>query len=314
MAAKPLLLEGANPTVQVATTRKTRKPRKQPDPWIYLLVAPGVILFAVFLVWPLLNALANSFFQWDGLSPKIFVGLNNYTQVFTDPEVLSAVRHTLLYALGTSIAKIILAFLIALLVARTGRGTTFFRSVLFVPVLMSFVAVGVLWTFVLDPNQGLLNEALQAVGLPSKTAWLGNPALALPSIMGVDVWKWLGYHIILFVAGLQAVRPELYEAAKVDGASPVQSFWNITVPAMKSMIGLNFIIAIAGALNVFDLVYVMTGGGNSGPAETVMTFMYHEAFGVQHYGFASALATLLFLGVAAITLIQVRQLRSDYND
>jgi ABC-type sugar transport system permease subunit len=278
------------------------------------MLVPGLILFAVFMLWPLINAFTNSLFAWDGLGPKVFVGFNNFVQVFTNATTWETFQHTAVYAIGTSIAKVVLGFLIALLVSRKGRGSTFFRSVLFVPVLMSFVAVGVLWTFILDPNQGLLNGALGAIGLPDKTAWLGEPGLALFSVMGVDVWKWLGYHIILFVAGLQAVRQELYEAAKVDGAGRLQSFWHVTVPAMRTMIGLNFIIAIAGALNVFDLVYVMTQGGPDGSSDTVMTFMYRQAFNVQQYGFASALATVLFAVVAVVTLIQVRTLRSDYND
>jgi len=277
------------------------------------MVLPGLLLFAVFVLWPLVNALANSLFRWDGLSPKVFVGFTNYVQVFTSSTTWQTLQHTAIYAIGTSIAKVVLAFLIALLVARRTRGVGFFRSVLFIPVLMSFVAVGVLWTFIFDPNQGLLNGALGAVGLPNKTAWLGQPGLSLVSVMGVDVWKWLGYHVILFVAGLQAVRPELYEAARIDGAGRAQCFWNVTVPAMRTMIGLNFIIAIAGALNVFDLVYVMTSGGPDGSTDTVMTYMYRQAFNVQQYGFASALASVLFVMVAIITLVQVRSLRSDYN-
>ena len=277
------------------------------------MVLPGLVVFAVFLLWPLVNALSNSLFRWDGLGPKTFVGFENFAQVFGSTYTWEALQHTAVYAIGTSVAKIVLAFLVALLVAKATRGVSFFRAVLFVPALMSFVAVGVLWSFIFDPNQGLLNGALGAIGLPNQTGWLGTPGLSLYSVMAVDVWKWLGYHVILFVAGLQAVRPELYEAAKVDGAGKIASFFNVTVPAMRTMIGLNFIIAIGGALNVFDLVYVMTGGGPSGSSDTVMTYMYRQAFDVQQYGFASALASILFVAVAILTLIQVRFLRSDYN-
>lgn len=293
---------------------RPRKRRRHFDPWLLLLVAPGVVLFALFVLWPLVNAFSNSFFSWDGLGPKIFVGFNNYVQVFTSSVAGQTVIHTLIYAAGTAMAKVVLAFAIALVVHRAFRGVAIFRSVLFVPVLMSFVAVGVLWSFVLDPNRGLLNGTLGALGLPSNIPWLGSPTTALASVMAVDVWKWLGYHVILFVAGLQAVRTDLYEAARVDGASRFQLFANITLPSMRTMISLNFIIAIGGALNVFDLVYVMTKGGPYGSTDTVMTFMYREAFGVQHYGVASALAVLLFIGVAIVTLLQVRLLRSDYTN
>jgi ABC-type sugar transport system permease subunit len=277
------------------------------------MVVPGVALFAVFGLWPLYETFANSLVQWDGLSPKVFVGLANYGAVLSSSTTWVTLGHTVVYAVGTAAAKVVIGLLIALLVARASRGVAIFRSILFVPVLMSFVAVGVLWQFVLDPNEGLLNGALGAVGLPNKTAWLGQNGLSLFSVMGVDVWKWIGYHVILFVAGLQAVRPELYEAARTDGANGRQLFWHITVPSLRTMIGLNLVIAIAGALNVFDLVYVMTGGGPSGSSDTVMTFLYRQAFNNQDYGFASALALLLFIFVGIITLLQLRVLRSDYN-
>lgn len=284
------------------------------DPWLLVLVGPGVLLLVVFVVWPLVAALGNSFVAWDGLGPKVFVGLRNYERVLASAEAGRSVLHTLVYAAGTAVSKVVLAFALALLAHRAARGVAAFRSVLFVPVLMSFVAVGVLWSFVLDPNRGLLNGTLGALGLPAGTAWLGDPSTALGSIMAVDVWKWLGYHVILFVAGLQAVRADLYEAAQVDGATRRQLFRHITLPAMKTMVGLNFIIAVGGALNVFDLVYVMTKGGPYGSTETVMTYLYREAFAVQHYGPASALAVLLFAGVAVITVVQLRLLRSDYDN
>lgn len=299
---------------QPGVLKARRATRRRFDPWLLLLVGPGLTLFAVFVLWPLINAFANSFFRWDGLSPKVFAGLGNYAQVFTSADVGETVLHTLIYAVGTAAGKIVLALAVALLVARAFRGVAIVRSVLFVPVLMSFVAVGVLWSFVLDPNRGLLNGTLAFLGLPSDTAWLGTPGVALASVMGVDVWKWFGYHVVLFVAGLQAVRPELYEAARVDGASPWQLFRNVTVPSMRTMIALNFIIAIAGALNVFDLIFVMTKGGPYQSTDTVMTYLYRQAFAQQHYGFASALAVLLFLGVAIITVAQIRLLRSDYTN
>ncbi|MFQ6330711.1 carbohydrate ABC transporter permease [Nocardia sp. CWNU-33] len=301
-----------------AQTQAVHVPRRRSrrfrfDPWALIMVLPGLTLFAIFMLWPLVNAFANSLFSWDGLGPKVFAGVQNYEQIFTSSQTYQTLEHTAIYAIGTGVAKVVLAFLIALLVARRARGVALFRSVIFIPVLMSFVAVGVLWTFILDPNQGLLNGTLGALGLPHTTPWLGQPGLALCSVMAVDVWKWLGYHVILFVAGLQAVRPELYEAAKVDGAGRIALFFHVTVPSMRTMIGLNLIIAIAGGFNVFDLVYVMTKGGPDGSTDTVMTFMYRQAFDVQQYGFASALASVSFVVVAVVTLIQIRLLRSDYN-
>lgn len=298
----------------VAVVPRTRPRWKRPSPWVALFVVPGLFLFVLFVLWPVASAVTNSLFRWNGLSPKVFVGFDNFVLVLNDPLTWSALGHSITFALVAAVGKVVLGLLIALLVSRPGRGISFFRSALFVPVLMSFVAVGLLWRFVLDPNLGLLNAALGAVGLPDDTAWLGNPDLALMSVIVVDIWKWLGYHVLLFVAALQSVRPELYENARLDGAGMFQQFRHVTLPSLKTMIGLNFIIAIAGGLNTFDLIYVMTQGGPQQSTELVLTLMYRLAFGLQQYGPASAIAFLLFIFVALLTVVQLRGLRSDYND
>lgn len=281
--------------------------------WSVLFVAPALALFALFVLWPLSQAVATSFTSWDGFTDRVWIGGSNYSQLVHAPLFWSAVGHTLIYAVGTVVAKIVLGLGLALMVNHGIRAVAAYRSILFLPVLMSFVAVGLLWGFMYDPALGLINSALAHLGLHTGVAWLGSPSTALLSIMIVDVWKWVGYHVVLLVAGLQLVRPDLYEAAKSDGANAWSSFWHVTLPAMKTMIGLNVIIAFGGALNAFDLVYVMTKGGPYHSTDTIMTYMYDQAFNQNHFGYASAVACALFLGVALVTILQVRLLRSDYE-
>jgi ABC-type sugar transport system permease subunit len=295
------------------TPVKNRRRRRRVDPWVLLFALPGLALFALFEIWPLIRAFANSLYSWDGFTPKVWVGFGNYQQIWHASLFWSSAEHTAVYAVGTVVAKLVLGLALALLVNLGIRGLGLYRSVLFFPVLMSFVAVGLLWTFVFDPQLGLANAALKAIGIPGVT-WLASPHTALPSIMLVDVWKWAGYHLVLFLAGLQTIRPELKEAAKVDGAGAWAGFWHVTLPALRPMLVLNMIIALAGALNVFDLVYVMTKGGPYHSTDTIMTYMYDQAFNQNKYGYASAVACLLFVVVALITLLQARMLRSDYDN
>jgi raffinose/stachyose/melibiose transport system permease protein len=300
-------------TAPPAALGPTRRRRHRFDPWLLLFALPGLALFLLFEIWPLIRAFANSLYSWDGFTPKVWIGIGNYRQIWHTPLFWSSAEHTLIYAVGTVIAKVVLALALALLVNQGIRALGWYRSVLFFPVLMSFVAVGLLWTFVFDPQLGLANAALRAVGVDGVT-WLASPRTALPSVMLVEVWKWTGYHLVLFLAGLQTIRPELKEAARVDGAGAWAGFWHVTLPSLRPMVILNVIIALAGALNVFDLVYVMTKGGPFHATDTIMTYMYDQAFNQNKYGYASAVACLLFVVVALVTLLQARLLRSDYDN
>jgi len=285
------------------------RPRRH---WGWLLfVLPGLTLFVVFEVWPLLQAMLLSLFRWDGYSPSTFVGLDNYRSIAGDALFWAALRHAAVYAVGTVTAKIVLGLAIALLLHQQLAGRAFFRSVAFAPALMSFVAVGLLWQLIYSPQQGLLNSALTILHLPSDISWLGDPNLSLPSLMVVDIWKYTGYHAILFLAGLTIVQKDLLEAAEVDGASSVQQFWHVTLPGIRAILVVNIVIAAAGALNTFDLVYVMTNGGPYRSTEMPITYMYRMGFANGALGYASAVAFVMFVIVSAVTLAILKFQRSD---
>lgn len=270
------------------------------------LVLPGIALFAVFEIWPLVQAIMLSLYTWDGYSAKEFVGVRNYLAVLTDDAFWRALWHAGVYAVGTVVGKMLLGLGLAVLLNRKIAGLALYRSVVFVPALMSFVAVGLLWQLVYNPQQGLMNGALGALHLPHDVNWLGNPHIALLSLMIVDVWKWAGYHTILFLAGLTLVRRELLEAALVDGASSWQRFRHVTLPGIRPIVVVNLVIATAGALNTFDLVYVMTDGGPFGSTDLPITYMYRVGFDSSRFGYASAVSCVMFLVVGVVTVLILR--------
>lgn len=278
----------------------------------YLFVLPGLAVYVVFVLLPLLGAFGLSLTNWSGTGPIHFDGISNYIRIFHDGLAAKAFEHTAIYAAGTTVAKLVLALGLALLANQATRAIRAYRTILFIPALLSFVAVGILWNWIYSPSFGLINHALSVFGVStSHLTWLGSASQALPALMIVEVWKWTGYHMVIFLAGLQTIPRELPEAAMVDGAGKIRVLWRITLPMLKPITVINFIIAVAGSLNVFDLVYVTTQGGPYNSTQTVMTYVYQQAFSDFSFGYAAALAVLLFIGVAVITIVSLRALRSS---
>jgi ABC-type sugar transport system permease subunit len=177
------------------------------------------------------------------------------------------------------------------------------------------VVVGLLWQYMYDPTFGLLNRALGALHITNgDTTWLASAHLSLASIMVVDVWKWVGYHAVLLLAGLSLVSNDLKEAARIDGANALGRFWHVTLPALRGVLIVNVIIAMAGAFNSFDLVYVMTGGGPYGSSEVTTTYLYREAFTNNQFGYASAIACVMFAFVGVLTLVVLRLRKTGYDN
>jgi ABC-type sugar transport system permease subunit len=277
----------------------------------YLFVLPGLLLYGVFVLVPLVGAFALSLTSWSGVGAIHFAGLRNYTDAFRDRMLGAAFEHTAIYSAGTTAGKLLIGLGLALLANKGTRVIAAYRTILFIPALMSFVAVGILWSWLYNPEIGLVNHALSALGVNTYTFnWLGSPSQALPALMIVEVWKWAGYTMVIFLAGLQMIPPQLPEAAMVDGAGRLAVFWYVTLPLLKPITVINLIIAVAGSLNVFDLVYVMTGGGPYYSTQTVMTYVYQEAFSDYSFGYAAAIAVLLFVLVALITVVCLRLFRS----
>lgn len=246
-----------------------------------------------------------SFTNFDGFTGSAdFVGLANYLKLLRDPTVREVVAHTAIYSFFYIVVQLLIAFGLAVVLSAGLRASAVYRSVFFIPVVVSPVAVVFAWSFMFDPNTGSINAFLQAVGLGAfQQDWLGNYDLTLYSVIAVDIWRNLGFFIVIFVAGLSTVPVETQEAGKVDGANPWQSLIHITIPQMRLTFGLVVVLAFNGALRAFDTVYLMTQGGPGGQTELYMTKTFKEAFSKQNFGYGSAMAVvvlLLLLGIASI--------------
>ncbi|MFV0452166.1 MAG: carbohydrate ABC transporter permease [Propioniciclava sp.] len=275
----------------------------------WLMTLPALAFVALFTFYPLMRGFWVSLHRWDGISVDMrWVGLRNYVNVFNDQIYWAALGHTFQYAIGVTVVKNVLALLLAVLLNRQLVGRGFFRVATFLPVVMSFVVVGILWSWIFNPTFGLLNQALHAVGLDGLIhGWLSDPAVALWSVMSVDVWKWTGFHVVLILAGLQAIPGELDEAAALDGAGRFRIFWSITLPLLRPVLTFSVLMSVVGAfVSNYDLVKVMTGGGPSHATEVALTWIVNTTFTELNVGKANAMSFILFFIVIIVGALQLR--------
>ncbi len=281
--------------------------RARRDALVFLaFVAPNFVLLAVFTFWPVLYSLYLSFFKWNMVAKtRPFIGPANYATMLADPVFWLVMRNTFLLAAGTVFIKLALALALAVALNRPMRGRSLYRAVIFSPTFTTSVAVAMVWSWILDPNYGLLRVFLNAVGVASPN-WLGDVSWALPAVMIVVIWSSLGYDMVIFLAGLQGIPTELYEAARVDGASPGQVFRRITFPLLSPTTFFLLVISVIGALKAFDVVSVMTGGGPLNSSNVYVLYLYQNAFKWFKAGYASALALVLFVIILLITVAQMK--------
>ena len=282
----------------------------------WAFAAPFVILFFLFLAFPIAASFALSFTSFglrDLQNPigATFVGLDNYIALFADPKFWTSLFNTVYFV----VVGVPLTLIFGLLIANAlNRGITRFRTVYrvgyYVPVITSIVAIAVVWRFLLNPDVGLINMTLEAFGIQGP-AWLADPVLAMPSIIAMAVWRNLGFAMIVFLAGLQAIPASLYEAAAIDGAGSRQSFRFITIPMLRPTILFMTVITTIGYLQLFEEPFVMTGGGPLDSTLSVTMYMYQQGFTFFHQGYASAIAYVLFVIVAFIAFLQFKFLKSD---
>lgn len=279
----------------------------------YLMVLPGVILFTCFVLMPFFYGFYTSLFRWDGIGDMKWIGGNNYLFAIEDEIFRSSLINTFVYAFWVTFLKNALGFLIAVLLVRQSRFKALFRTAVYMPVTFSYVVIGVLWSWIYNPNFGILNQLLNLIGMPGLIqSWLGDPSIALYSIIWVDVWKWVGFHMILYLSGLQAIPVEYYEAVSIDGANAFQRFWHITVPQLNSIIVLNVLLSITGAfVSNYNLVNVMTGGGPFNSTEVALTYAVKTAFHFNAVGKSNAMSMILFLFVFTFGFLQLKVMTKD---
>lgn len=273
--------------------------------WIFLV--PAAILYVFVVVWPSIQGAGFAFTDWDGLTQvKNFIGLDNFIRIWQDPDSKSAVWHTLLIAVAITIFQNGLGLLLALGVNTQIKSRNFLRVVLFAPAVITPVAVGFLWQNLLAPD-GAVNQLLEVIGLSSwKQDWLGDSDIAIWCIVGVIVWQFTGYSMVIFLAGLQSVPTDVIEASHLDGTGPFSRFWYVVRPFLAPAITINLMLSVIGGLKLFDQVWVMTQGGPGGATETISTLIYKSAFQFNDFAYGIALAVVLTIFVAAISGVQYR--------
>lgn len=291
---------------EVTLRRPMNRRRKKNILTFIAFVAPNFILLGVFVFWPIFYSLYLSFFKWNMISPtKRFLGWENYTNLMQDQVFWRVVRNTLMLAGGTVFIKLALALFLAILLNQRIRGRNLYRAIIFSPTFTTSVAIAMVWGWIFDPNFGLLRVFINGIGLTSPN-WLTDVNWALPAIMIVVIWSGLGYDMVIFLAGLQNIPKELYDAAKVDGATRRQLFRYVTFPLLSPTTFFLSIVSVIGALKAFDVIAIMTDGGPLNSTNVFVLYLYQNAFEWFKTGYASAIALILFVLIMAITLVQTR--------
>jgi multiple sugar transport system permease protein len=270
----------------------------------YLL--PTIIGFFVFILGPVVVSFLLGFTEWDLLTPPKWIGLGNYrAMLFETPLFWTTLRNALYYTLLFVPGAVILPLFVAVLMNQQLRGVTFYRSIYFLPVVTSTVAVALVWQWLYNPEFGPINYVLKLVGIKGP-AWIASPEWAMPALVVMSIWQVVGYNMVIYLAGLQGIPEEFYEAAAIDGATGWRQFLHITVPLISPTTFFILIVSIIGSLQVFEQTYILTQGGPAYSTLTIAYYIYQQAFQFFHMGLGAALSYVLFIIILLITLIQFR--------
>ncbi|MDD3423920.1 MAG: sugar ABC transporter permease [Spirochaetia bacterium] len=274
----------------------------------YFFILPAYVVFLVFMFGPMVFSLVVSFFNWTGIKSPKFTGMENLKGVFTDPVFWLSVRNTLLYSAVSLFIVVPLSLLLALaLDSPRLRGRLAVRAIYFAPIVTSTVAISQTFLMLFNTDFGLINRM---VGIPID--WLGSRSLALVPVIVVVIWRWLGLTSIYFLAGLQGVDRELYDAARVDGAGMLQRFFSVTLPQLRPMTFFVSMIILIGSMQIFDEPQILTGGGPSNATRSVVQYLYLRGFTQFRFGYASAIGLVLFVAIASFSAVQMR-LRKEHD-
>ena len=292
--------------------QKTKKKWWYFSEWSYLLyLLPAVAFFLLFLISPIFATFYNSLLRWDGISrQKIFIGLANFGYIFNDPVFVGSIKTTLYCVLFGPVVQTSLALILAVLIANIIVGKTLYRALFYLPVILSMVAASIVWFNIYSPTFGVLNSIIRLFGNKEfNLAWLGEPKTALIAVLVISIWRWTGFNIVIFMAGLQDISMEYYEAAKIDGAGVLAIFSKITIPLLSSSIVINFLLNLIGYLKLFDVIQVTTKGGPAHATEVISTYIYKQAFQYNNIGMASAASVILFIIIVLFSMAYLSSVR-----
>ncbi len=279
----------------------------------YLLVLPALLVFVAFVAYPMAHTVLLSGYSWSPVNPvKIARGLGNFAELLRDPNFSVALRNNAYFIIVSLAVQLPVALLLAVALNSTLRRHHVLRTIFFAPFVVPVVAVGLVWQLIYEPNFGALNALLEAVGLKSLArGWLGEPALAIHAIIAVSCWRYVGFHAMILLAGLQAIPDNLYEAARIDGAGRWQQFIHITIPSLSRILLVDALLITVGSIKIFDIVQVMTGGGPGYSSDVLATFMYKSAFTFDRMGYSAAIAVVMLVLTLALTVLYIRLTNSE---
>lgn len=274
---------------------------------IYLFLLPAFAVFMLYRIIPLGWNLVLSFQEWKAIGPNPWIGLSNYTKMFKDEVFWKSLSNTIIYLIVGSPVAIILAIFIAISVNQPLKGRNVYRALIFIPYPITPIAIGIIWQWLYNERFGLINYILRSIGIVGEgIPFLQSFRWALPSVILTSIWQVVGFFFILILTGLQSIPSELYEAAIIDGASARNRFFRITLPLIRSTIFICFIVGIINSFTLFDLIYVMTGGGPGHSTEILITYIYKNAFSFGKMGYAASITVILFLFLLIITYLMNR--------
>jgi ABC-type sugar transport system permease subunit len=291
--------EGTSPP---GTRRLRPSTRRAITAWLFL--APALVVLAVFMVYPMIQAAYLSMTDYNLIRAAEWVGLDNYVELFQDDAFWNAFWNTVLYAVVVTPVTVVLALALAVFLDRQFVGRAFVRTAIFLPFIVSLGIIAIAWAFLMDPNIGLLTYWLSQLGVVSSQGILSDPTWAMPAVMFVGVWKNVGFYMVIYLAGLQSIPQELREAARLDGAGPWQRFRNVTLPLLSNQTMLVSVMALIATLQAFDQIYVMTHGGPFFKTETLVMLIYREGFQELRFGYGAAISWVLLIFVFLLSMIQ----------
>jgi len=268
------------------------------------LLLPALLLYGIFLLFPIFQSFYMSFFSWKGIAkiPMVFVGLTNYAKTFSSPRFWISIINTGWFIVGGFLVLMPLSFFLALVITSKLRCIRFFKTAYFLPVVLPITAISLIWTYLLYPNGGLVNSLMEMMGLKGAN-WLGNPDIAIFIVVLVNEWVYAGLNMLIFAAGMMAIPEELYEAATIDGAGAFQRILFITIPNLSESFKIFSILCITGCLRSFDLIFVMTNGGPAHATEMPALLLYNEAFKYQNFGVGNAIGVFILVVGLGLSMV-----------
>jgi ABC-type sugar transport system permease subunit len=275
----------------------------------YVFIAPAFALMAIFLIYPIIQSLLLSFYEWNGIAPRVYIGLENFERLLRDRVLILAITNNVIFSIFTTVGTVVLGFTLAYSIERRVRGWRLFKVAYFIPVMVSGTVVGLLWEKLLDPTFGAVNVLLSALGVQDPPVWLGDPLFAMVSLIVVTIWQYAGFPMIIFLAAMENIPQEIHDSATLDGVNWRQRATAIIMPLISNVTMTVILLQLIFSFKVFDIVWTMTQGGPGEATNVLAVYLYRTAFRFTEFGYGSAIAVVMFVIIFVLSNVYLRIFR-----